>query len=65
MPVIVGLVLAAAVAIFARVTGLDRDRAFYPLVTIVVASFYALFAVMGGGGSVLGARPLADRAELP
>ena len=53
MPVIVGVVLAAAVAIFARVTGLDRDRAFYPVVTIVVASYYALFAVMGGGGHVL------------
>ena len=32
---IVGVVLAIVVAIFARVTGLDRDRAFYPVVTIV------------------------------
>src|SRR5205814_8473223 len=28
--------------------GLDRDRAFYPTITIVIASYYALFAVMGG-----------------
>jgi hypothetical protein len=27
---------------------LDRDRAFYPTVLIIVASYYALFAVMGG-----------------
>jgi hypothetical protein len=27
---------------------LDRDRAFYPTVLIVVASYYVLFAVMGG-----------------
>jgi hypothetical protein len=38
---------------FARLVGFDRDRAFYPVVTIVVASYYALFAVVGGGGPVL------------
>jgi len=27
---------------------MDRDRAFYPTVLIVVASYYVLFAVMGG-----------------
>jgi hypothetical protein len=27
---------------------LDRDRAFYPTVMIVIASYYVLFAVMGG-----------------
>ena len=53
MPVMVGIVLAAAVAVFARTTVLDRDRAFYPVVTIVVASYYALFAAMAGGGRVL------------
>ena len=30
------------------ILGLDRDRAFYPTVMIVIASFYALFAVIGG-----------------
>jgi hypothetical protein len=55
MSVTVGILLAVAVAISARVTGLDRDRAFYPIVTIIVASYYALFAVMGGGGRVLAA----------
>ena len=45
----IGAALAVAVAIFAALVGLDRDRAFYPTVLIVVASYYGLFAVMGGG----------------
>jgi len=28
--------------------GFDRDRAFYPTVLIVIASYYVLFAVMSG-----------------
>jgi hypothetical protein len=38
---------------FPRLVGFDRDRAFYATVMIVVASYYVLFAVMGGGGQVL------------
>lgn len=49
----IGSLLAVGVFVFARVTGLDRDRAFYPTVAIVVASYYVLFAVMGGGWSTL------------
>jgi hypothetical protein len=37
----------------ATVVGLDRDRAFYPTVMMVIASYYALFAVMGGSTQVL------------
>ena len=48
MPYVVGSVLSVCVAVFARVVGLDRDRAFYPTVLIVVASYYVLFAVMSG-----------------
>ena len=44
----IGLALAIAVTLFARLSGFDRDRAFYPTVTIVVAHYYVLFAVMGG-----------------
>jgi hypothetical protein len=50
---IVGTLLAIAVGLFATGVGLDRDRAFYPVVTIVVASYYALFAVMGASTHVL------------
>ena len=49
MPALIGVVLAVAVAIFARVVGFDRDRAFYLVVLVVVGSYYDLFAVMGGG----------------
>lgn len=50
---LVGTLLALAVGVFATATGLDRDRAFYPTVTIVVAILYALFAVMGGSTTAL------------
>ena len=53
LPALVGVVLALAVAIFARVVGLDRDRAFYPVVMIVIASYYDLFAIMGGGAALI------------
>ena len=36
-----------SVGLFATGVGLDRDRAFYPTLTIVIALLYALFAVMG------------------
>jgi hypothetical protein len=44
---LVGVLLALAVGLMATGVGLDRDRAFYPTVAIVVASYYALFAVVG------------------
>jgi hypothetical protein len=50
---LVGVLLAFAVGLFATSIGLDRDRAFYPTVTIVVASYYALFAVMGASTNAL------------
>jgi hypothetical protein len=37
----------------ATAVGLDRDRSFYPTVTIVIASYYALFAVMGASTHAL------------
>ena len=46
MPYVIGVVLAIGVAVFAKHVGLDRDRAFYPTVLIVVASLYVLFAAM-------------------
>ena len=48
MPAVIGIVLSAGVALFARKVGLDRDRAFYPTVMIVIASYYVLFAAMTG-----------------
>ncbi|MBZ0089662.1 MAG: hypothetical protein K8H90_04710 [Thermoanaerobaculia bacterium] len=37
----------------ALIAGLDRDLAFYPIVRIIIASFYALFAVMGASSDAL------------
>src|SRR6266513_2240946 len=48
LPYVIGIVASVGVAVFARLAGLDRDRAFYPTVMIVVASYYVLFAVMSG-----------------
>jgi hypothetical protein len=47
-----------AVSLTASFAGLDRDRAFYPTLTAVIASYYALFAVMGGSTSVLAVESL-------
>ena len=46
MAILIGLVLAISVGLLATRFGLDKDRAFYPVVTIVVASYYVLFSVM-------------------
>ena len=53
MALLVGALLAIGVGLLGTSTGLDRDRAFYPLATIVVASYYALFAVMGGSSHAI------------
>jgi hypothetical protein len=50
---LVGAVLALAVGGLGTVVGLDRDRAFYPTVMIVIALLYVLFAVMGGSTDAL------------
>ncbi len=53
MQYLIGVILSLAVAGFAGILGLSRERAFYPLVLIVVASYYVLFAVMGASGRAL------------
>lgn len=53
MALLVGVLLAFAVGLMATAVGLDRDRAFYPTVTIVIAFLYALFAVMGASTQAL------------
>ena len=58
MPYLVGIVLALAVAAFARAVGFDRDRAFYPTVLIVIASYYVLFAATDGSAQTLLAESL-------
>jgi hypothetical protein len=46
MPYLIALLLSLSIAALATLTGLDRSRAFYPTVLIVVGSYYVLFAAM-------------------
>jgi hypothetical protein len=61
---LVGALLAFSVGLFATGAGLDRDRAFYPVITIVIASYYALFAVMGASTHALVLESLAGAVFL-
>ena len=53
MAFLVGVLLALGVGVFATVSGLDRDRAFYPTVMIVIAALYSLFAAIGASTQAL------------
>lgn len=53
MSFLIGASLALVVGAWATWTGFDRDRAFYPTVMIVIASYYVLFAAMGGSSHSL------------
>jgi hypothetical protein len=53
LALLIGAFLAFAVGLLATATRLDRDRAFYPTVMIVIASYYVLFAVMGASTHAL------------
>lgn len=53
MSYLIGAALALAVCLFALLIGFSKDGAFYPTVLIVVASYYVLFAVMGGSTHAL------------
>jgi hypothetical protein len=50
-PLAIGAALAIGVSAYAKWIGFDRDRAFYPTVLVVVASYYLLFSAMAGGTS--------------
>lgn len=53
MEYLIGVILSLAVAGLATVVGFDRERAFYPSIMIVIASYYVLFAVMGASSRTL------------
>lgn len=59
MEILIGAVLALSVGFSATFLGLDRDRAFYPTVMMVIASYYALFAVMGDSAQALATESVA------
>jgi len=53
MAYLIGVTLALGVGMFATAVRLDRERAFYTVVAIVVATYYLLFAAMGGSARAL------------
>lgn len=53
MALLIGAVLAVALGLLTTAFGMDRDRALYPTVTIVIGLLYALFAVIGGSTRAL------------
>lgn len=61
MEYIIGVVLAILVSLGATFVGFDRDRAMYPVMIVVIALLYALFAVIGHSLDALGweALPIA------
>jgi len=48
LPITIGVILAAVMAFLARITNFDRDRSYYAVVLIVIASYYVLFACIAG-----------------
>jgi hypothetical protein len=44
----IGVAAATAVGLFATAVGFDKERSFYPVVLIVIATLYLLFAAMAG-----------------
>ena len=53
MEYLIGLTRSLAVAGFAAVIGFGRDRAFYPTVLIVIATYNVLFAAMAASRRTL------------
>jgi hypothetical protein len=48
MDYVIGVALALVVSAFATLAGFDRNRMFYPMLLVVIASYYVLSAVMSG-----------------
>ena len=50
---LIGAVLAFTVGLLGTVVGMDRDRAFYAVAMMVIASCYVLFALIGASTRIL------------
>jgi hypothetical protein len=61
---LIGVVLAAMVCVFAMLSGFDRGRVFYPMLVIVVATYYILFAAMASSIPALMVESLVAGAFL-
>ncbi|MEQ9449147.1 MAG: hypothetical protein RLN70_09625, partial [Rhodospirillaceae bacterium] len=54
MEIAVGIILGLGTCGLGVVARFERDRAFYPVMLIIIASYSDLFAVLGGDSGVLG-----------
>ena len=52
-PYLIGIVLALGVGLLGTFAGFERDRAYYAVITIVVPSYFGLYAILGGSTPVL------------
>jgi hypothetical protein len=62
MEYLIGVGLALGVCAFAMLAGFDRERVFYP--TLVIATYYILFAVIGSSTPALAFESLIACAFL-
>ena len=58
MAYVIGIALAVVVGLFAGALGFDKERSFYPVVLIVIAALYVLFAAIAGSTSAMAAETL-------
>ncbi|MEQ8689373.1 MAG: hypothetical protein RIC89_00850 [Pseudomonadales bacterium] len=49
----VGIILGLAIGFLGKIVGFDRERSSYPIVLIVIASYYVLFSAMGDSYKVV------------
>jgi hypothetical protein len=53
MEILIGIALAVGVGLLGTAVGFDRERSFYPVALVVIASIYELFAAVGGSQAAL------------
>jgi hypothetical protein len=53
VPILIGLALALLIGLAATLLRMERDRALYPVLLMVTATYYVLFAAMSGGRSIV------------
>ena len=65
MEYVVGIAAAVAVGLFATLIGFDKERSFYPVVLIVIATLYLLFAAMAKSTDSLVAVEVGRGSKCP
>jgi hypothetical protein len=53
MEYVLGFLVGGLVSVLASLVGLDKERSFYAVVLIVIASYYVLFAAVGASTAIV------------